>query len=75
VAPTWEVVPDEEAHAVGEGEIAGIGELDVAADEIETGVAGDLEAAGEDVVAGVGVAGFGAVVLIERTAEVEGLAV
>ena len=75
VAPAGGFVPDQETHAVGEGEVAGIGELDVAADEVEAGVPRHAEAAGEDVVARVGVTGAGAVVLVECAAEVEGLAV
>ena len=74
-APTGGFVPDQQAHAVGQGQVAGVGQLDVAADEVEAGVLRHAEAAGEGVVARVGIAGDGAVVLIERAAQVEGSAV
>ncbi len=74
-APTWGFVPDQQAHAVGQGQVAGVGQLDVAAHEVEAGVLGHAEAAGEGVVAGVGVPGGGAVILIERAAQVKGVAV
>ena len=47
----------------------------MAADEVEAGVLGYLEAAGEGLVAGEGVTGDGAVVLVEGAAQVEGSAV